>query len=142
MFAVGIDPALQRGMPPWWRHYFSPGLAWANDDLTGQTIIPANVAAGLEVPELEKKLEPGFTNEARQDHVKGVVQVRITVGTDGIPQRIAIKQPLGYGLDARVVETVGRLPLSSGDEGWEAGRGGDAGEPDVRLLSAADQISP
>src|ERR1700678_167612 len=28
MFAVGIDPGLQRTMPDYWRHYFDSTLAW------------------------------------------------------------------------------------------------------------------
>ena len=114
MFAVGIDPALQRAMPAYWRHYFSPGLAWPQDDLTGQTIVPANSAAGLEFPVAEKKPEPEFTGEARQDKVKGTVLVRMVVGTDGVARRIAIRQPLGYGLDARVAETLERYRFKPG----------------------------
>ncbi len=114
MFSVGIDPALQRSMAPYWRHYFAPGLAWPNDELTGQTIVPVNVTAGVELPVLEKKLEPDFTNEARDDHVKGVVQVRMIVGPDGVPRRIAIRQPLGYGLDARTAETVAKYRFRPG----------------------------
>ena len=113
MFAVGIDPALQRAMPPYWRHYFSPKLAWPDDDLTNQMIISGN-AAGLEYPVAEKKPEPEFTSEARQDHVKGLVQIKLVVGVDGVPRRIAIRQPLGYGLDARVVETLARYRFKPG----------------------------
>jgi hypothetical protein len=114
MFSVGIDPALQRSMPAYWRHYFAPGLVWPNDELTGQPIVPVNLTVGVELPVLEKKLEPDFTNEARDDHVKGVVQIRMVVGTDGIPRRIAIKQPLGYGLDARTAETVAKYRFHPG----------------------------
>ena len=116
IFAVGIDPTLQRSMPTYWQHYFFPGLVWPGDDLTGQTIIPANAApgGGITFPVLEKKQEPELTNEARQDHVKGLVQVRITVGTDGVPRRTSIRQPLGYGLDARVAETVAKYRFHPG----------------------------
>ena len=113
MFAVGIDPALQRAMPAYWRHYFSPKLAWPGDELTVQTIVSGN-PAGLEYPVPEKKPEPEFTSQARQDHVKGLVQVKLVVGTDGLARRIAIRQPLGYGLDARVVENLGRYRFKPG----------------------------
>ena len=113
MFAVGIDPALQRAMPPYWRHYFSSKLAWPEDDLMGQTIVSGN-AAGLEYPIAEKKPEPEFTTQARLDHVKGMVQVKLVVGVDGVPRRIAIRQPLGYGLDARVVENLARYRFRPG----------------------------
>jgi hypothetical protein len=116
VFAVGIDPALQRSMPPYWRHYFTPALEWPNDDLSGAPIVPVNAAAGggLEYPVLDKKIEPDFTMEARLDHVRGVVQLRMTIGTDGIPRRIWIKQPLGYGLDARTVETATKFRFRPG----------------------------
>lgn len=113
MFAVGIDPALQRAMPPYWKHYFSSKLAWPDDDLTAQTIVSGN-AAGLEYPVAEKKPEPEFTTQARLDHVKGMVQVKLVVGVDGVPRRIAIRQPLGYGLDARVVENLARYRFRPG----------------------------
>jgi hypothetical protein len=108
IFAVGIDPGLQRAMPLYWRHYFSPGLAWPNDDLTGKQVIPANAQQGngVEYPVLEKKAEPEFTSAARADKVRGLVQLRLTVGVDGIPRHIAIKQPLGYGLDQKAVEAA------------------------------------
>jgi hypothetical protein len=114
MFAVGIDPGLQRAMPAYWRHYFSPSLAWPPDELTGQPIVPATGASGLEFPVAEKKPEPEFTGEARLDKVKGSVVAKIVVGPDGVAHRISIKQPLGYGLDARVAETLGRYRFKPG----------------------------
>jgi len=115
IFAVGIDPALQRSMPAYWRHYFSPQLKWPDDDLTGQTIIPSNApAGGLEFPVAEKRPEPDFTSQARLDKVKGLVQMRVTVGTDGQPRRIAIRQPLGYGLDAKTAENLAKYRFRPG----------------------------
>jgi len=116
IFAVGIDPALQRSMPAYWRHHFAPGMTWPNDELTGALVLASTTPAGngVEFPVLEKKLEPEFTSEARQDHVKGVVQLRLTVGTDGVPRRIWIKQPLGYGLDERAVGTAARFRFHPG----------------------------
>jgi TonB family protein len=106
MFSVGIDPALERSMPPY----------WPADGLTGQTIVGqgGKTPEGVVYPELEKKLEPGFTPEASADHVRGTVQVRMDVDAQGVPQRIVVRQPLGYGLDARTVETVGRYRFRPG----------------------------
>jgi TonB family protein len=116
MFSVGIDPALERSMPPYWSHYFIPSLEWPADGLTGQTIVGqgGKTPEGVVYPELEKKLEPGFTPEASADHVRGTVQVRMDVDAQGVPQRIVVRQPLGYGLDARTVETVGRYRFRPG----------------------------
>ena len=110
MVSVGIDPALQRSMPPHWLHYFIPGAEWAADDLAGQAVVPANArpAAGRESPVLIQKTEAEFTPEAVKDRVKGTVQLRLVVGADGVPRRIAIRQPLGYGLDQRAVEAAAK----------------------------------
>jgi TonB family protein len=115
IFSVGIDPALERSMPTYWSHYFIPSLPWA-DDLTGQTVLDAGAKMpdGVDYPQLEKRPEPGFTPEASQDHVHGTVQVRVDVDTQGLPQRIVIRQPLGYGLDARTVETVSKYRFRPG----------------------------
>ncbi len=116
IFSTGIDPALQRAMPPYWRHYFSPALPWPDDDLSKQTILPATAppTPGVEFPVLEKKQDADFTPAARQDRVKGVVQMRMVVAGDGIPRRITIKQPLGYGLDAEVAQILTRYHFRPG----------------------------
>ena len=40
VFAVGIDPGLQRTMPDYWQHYFNAALEWPQDSLTGVTAYP------------------------------------------------------------------------------------------------------
>jgi TonB family protein len=116
MFSVGIDPALQRSMPAYWRHYFIPSEEWPADGLTGQTIFGAGGKApeGANYPVAEKKPEPGYTPEAIQDHVHGSVQVRVDVDASGTPQRVVIRQPLGYGLDAKTVAAVERYRFQPG----------------------------
>jgi TonB family protein len=116
IFSVGIDPELQRSMPSYWSHYFIPSLPWPADALTGQTVFAANGTdpAGLVFPVPEKKPEPGFTAEAEKDHVLGAVLVRMDVDEDGVPRRIVIRQPLGYGLDARTIETLVKYRFKPG----------------------------
>lgn len=119
IFSVGIDPALQRSMPSYWSHYFLPSEEWQADGLTGQNVtgLTAKPPVGLVYPVVEKKSEPGFTPEAVADRVHGLVQVRAVVDSKGIPLRIAIRQPLGYGLDAQTVEAVERYRFHPGTVG-------------------------
>lgn len=116
IFSVGIDPELQRSMPSYWSHYFIPSLPWPADELTGQTVFAANgkAPAALVFPVPEKKPEPGFTAEAERDHVRGAVLVRVEVDADGLPRRMVIRQPLGYGLDARTIETLEKYRFKPG----------------------------
>ena len=117
IFSTGIDPALERSMPPGWSHYFLPASDWTGADaLAGVTIVPASgkLPEGATLPEAEKKTEPGYTDQARADRVKGTVGIRLVVDAEGVPRRITIRQPLGYGLDARTAEAVSRWRFRPG----------------------------
>jgi TonB family protein len=107
VFSTGIDRLLQQNMPEFWQHYFDPGKPWPPDSLTGQTIevLPAPTpTASVAAP--THKSEAGYTSEAAHDRVAGQVRLRLVVDADGVPKRIAVVQPLGYGLDERAVEAL------------------------------------
>jgi TonB family protein len=110
MFSVGIDPGLQRAMPDYWRHYFDPNLAWPQDALSGQTIYAlygaTDQAKDVTAPKVEHRADPKYGDFAVRDKVQGTLQVRVVVDASGVPQRIAVSRPLGYGLDASVVEAM------------------------------------
>lgn len=117
IFSTGIDPALERSMPAEWSHYFLPGTEWTGADaLAGVTIVPANgkLPEGAVLPEAEKKPEPDYTEQARTDRVKGTVGLRVVVDAEGVARRITIRQPLGYGLDAKTAEAVGHWRFRPG----------------------------
>ena len=111
VFSIGIDRPLQLSMPPEWLHYFMPATAWGTDALAGQMIEGANglIPAKLVQPVAENKLGGSFPLEAKNDKVNGTVSFSLVVDAEGIPRRIVIKQPLGYGIDARMAEALGKL---------------------------------
>ncbi|ADW67802.1 energy transducer TonB [Granulicella tundricola] len=113
IFSTGIDPALQRSTPEFWRHYFEPSLAWSKDAASPDSLLdtpvlgvggklPPNVSA----PVPDSQPRPDYTSAARQDRVQGTVVLRVVVGVDGSPHRITIVRPLGYGLDAKAAEAL------------------------------------
>ncbi len=109
IFAQGIDPRLQRETPPFWRHYFDPGLAWPPDGLTVPPIDAASPAAKDVIPPVAAhKVDAHLNAYAERDTVRGTVQMRLVIDTEGVPRRIAIARPLGYGLDESAVESVAR----------------------------------
>jgi TonB family protein len=118
MFSVGIDPGLQRAMPDYWRHYFDPALAWPQDALNGQTVYAlysgADQAKDVTAPTVEHRVDAKYSDFAVRDKVQGAVLLRIVVDSSGVPQRIAIARPLGYGLDANAVEAVMKWRFSPG----------------------------
>jgi TonB family protein len=118
IFSVGIDPALQRSMPDYWRHYFDPSLAWPQDQLSGQTIYAlygqADQAKEVTPPVVQHRTDAKFTSFAERDKVQGPLQLRMVVDAEGVPQRITVSRPLGYGLDAAAVEAMTKWRFSPG----------------------------
>ena len=118
MFSIGIDPAFQRTMPSYWRHYFDPSLAWPPDALSGQTIY-ALYGAGdqskdVVAPKVEHRAEAKYGDFAVRDKVLGSVQMRMVVDATGVPLRISVSRPLGYGLDASAAEAMTKWRFSPG----------------------------
>jgi TonB family protein len=110
MFAVGIDPALQREMPDYWRHYFDPNLAWPQDALSEQMIYAlyggADQVKDVVAPRMEHRVDAKYGEFAVRDKVQGAMQLRVVVDTSGAPLRVAVSRPIGYGLDASAVEAM------------------------------------
>jgi TonB family protein len=111
VFAQGIDLRLQHATPPAWQHYFNPAEPWPADEITGQTIVTPGTkdAANVLEPTVTHKSEPDYTPAASHDHVQGTLLLHVVVDTAGVPRRITIVQPLGYGLDERAVTAAAKL---------------------------------
>jgi TonB family protein len=140
MFSVGIDPALQRSMPDYWRHYFDPALPWPEDGLQGQTIYAlygaGDQAKDVAAAKVEHRVDAKYGDFAVRDKVQGAIQLRLVVDSAGAPLRIAISKPLGYGLDAAAVEAMRRWRFSPGTRGGEPVATAVAVEQEFKLMSA------
>jgi TonB family protein len=109
IFAQGIDPRLQQATPAFWQHYFNPALPWPQDTLAGQQVFVLKSPIQPDDPTqpvVSHKTDAKMTTEAEKDRIHGVLQLRMVVDAQGVPQRIAIMRPLGYGLDERAVEAI------------------------------------
>ncbi|CAN5527753.1 hypothetical protein BH10ACI4_BH10ACI4_32260 [soil metagenome] len=118
IFSMGIDPALQRSTPDYWQHYFNPALEWPADTLNGEQVYPTyglpNQAKDVTPPAPTQKVEARFTSTAEHDRVKGPVLLRMVVDTEGVPRRISVVQPLGYGLEQKAVEAMAKWRFTPG----------------------------
>jgi len=103
-FATGIDRSLQLSLADYWQHYFDPGMAWPPDALSGETIYTFEVT---------HKADPSYTGVAARDHVTGSVKVHMVVDPEGVPRRLAVVQPLGYGLDAKAAEAAAKYRFTA-----------------------------
>jgi TonB family protein len=57
-------------------------------------------------PRLVSKVEPSYTEEARESRLSGLVLVSLEVGRDGKPQNMKVVRGLGHGLDEKAIESV------------------------------------
>jgi TonB family protein len=139
MFSVGIDPGLQRAMPDYWRHYFDPTLAWPQDALNGQTIYAlygaADQAKDVTAPKVEHRVDAKYGEFAVRDKVQGALQLRVVVDASGVPRRIAVARPLGYGLDASAVEAMTNWRFTPGTKDGSAVASGMAVEQQFNLVA-------
>lgn len=118
IFSEGLDRRLRLSMPSYWQHYFDPQMAWPPDDLTGVPIyvagtatrIPGATAVNQEFDPVtaSKKVSASYTPQAGRDRVQGSVDLLVAVDAQGTLQRVVVEQPLGYGLDARAVESLAK----------------------------------
>jgi TonB family protein len=64
------------------------------------------VGGGVSAPVLIHRVDPEYTDEARQAKFQGVCIVMIIVDTNGIPQNPRVLSPVGMGMDEKVVDAV------------------------------------
>lgn len=118
IFSVGIDRALQRSTPAYWQHFFDPQTPWPADETSGQTLYtpgkPDSSGQSASAPVPVHKVEASYTSAAQHDSVRGTVGLQFVVAPSGAPLRIAIAQPLGYGLDAEAAEALARFHFTPG----------------------------
>jgi TonB family protein len=76
--------------------------------------------AGVSQPALIRKVEPQYTEEARQRKIEGGVKLQVEVTPDGYADNIRVVQGLDPGLDEKAIESV---------EQWRFKPGMKDGEP-------------
>lgn len=67
---------------------------------------PIAVGPGVTPPSVLKRIEPKYSEEARQAKISGSVVLALTVDETGSPRDIRVLRPLGYGLDEKAIEAV------------------------------------
>jgi periplasmic protein TonB len=59
-------------------------------------------------PVLLLKVEPEYSEQARQSKFQGTVLLRVVIDEKGLPREIGVTRPLGLGLDEKAMEAVRR----------------------------------
>jgi TonB family protein len=62
--------------------------------------------SGVTAPVLAFKVEPKYTQDARDAKIEGPVMLQAEISSEGIPDKIAITRGLEPGLDQNAIEAV------------------------------------
>jgi len=96
---------------------------------TGPLLRPVyRIGNGVSQPTLISKVEPKYSEEARQAKWQGTVQLSLIVEEDGSPSEITVSRSLGLGLDENAIDAVKQ---------WRFGPGVKDGKP-VRVYATVE----
>lgn len=132
IFSVGIDYRLQQATTAMWKRYFRPQMPWPDDFLKDKKIyVPSPKDTAFVPAKVTKKVDIPMTAEARQNKINGTMQIRAVIDTDGTPHHVALKQPLGFGLDEGAVDAVSK---------WHFAPATKDGQPVITEMTIEERI--
>jgi TonB family protein len=67
-------------------------------------------------PHLQSKVEPQYSEEARQNKLQGSILLSLVVDATGAPTQIAVLRPLGMGLDEKAIEAISQWRFTPGQK--------------------------
>ncbi|MBS1827124.1 MAG: TonB family protein [Acidobacteria bacterium] len=88
-------------------------------------------------PQLKRKVEPQYTQEARENGVQGSVLFRFVVGANGKVTEIELISPLGYGLDEQAKKALEQWEFEPGRKDGMAVEVDATVEVNFRLMGRA-----
>jgi TonB family protein len=78
---------------------------------------PVKVGNGVTPPQLLRKMEPEYSDEARSAKFQGTVLLKVVIDTDGTAKNIELVRGLGYGLDEKAALAIGQWVFKPGTNG-------------------------
>jgi TonB family protein len=72
------------------------------------------IGGGVSAPTVIHKVEPEYSEEARQRKFQGTVILFIVVDAEGKPRDLRVIRPLGLGLDQKAIEAVEKWKFKPG----------------------------
>lgn len=70
------------------------------------------VGNGVSSPQLVHKIEPQYSDEAREAKLQGTVVLAVEVGADGFVQDVEVRRGLGLGLDENAMDAIRQWEFS------------------------------
>jgi len=93
------------------------GMTYAQEPSAQQA--PYKMGPGITAPRLASKVDPKYTDEARDAKISGSVRLSVVIGTDGLAHDINVVESLDSGLDLKAVEAVQQWKFVPGQKDGE-----------------------
>ena len=74
---------------------------------------------GVTTPKLLRKVEPDYTDEAKEADLQGTVSLEVEVHPDGRAHNVHVARGLGLGLDEEAVAAVEQWTFAPGEKDGE-----------------------
>jgi TonB family protein len=84
--------------------------------------VELNVEVNFQIgpkPKILHSVPLQLTDEARQNHLSGIIIVGLTIDEDGNPQNVYVARGFGMGMDERAVEAVKQYKFAPFQKGGE-----------------------
>jgi periplasmic protein TonB len=78
------------------------------------------VGGSVHAPSVIKKVEAGYTNEARSARIEGSVELNLIVADDGHAKNIEVEKSLDPGLDASAIAAVKQWVFKPGQRNGQS----------------------
>ena len=92
------------------------------------------IGGGVVAPRLLHKVEPSYTDEAKEAKLQGTVTLQIEIWEDARPHNIRVQRSLGLGLDEKAIEAVRQWRFAPGTKDGKPVRVEAQVEVSFRLL--------
>jgi protein TonB len=81
---------------------------------------PYKVGNGVTIPKPITRVEPKYTEEAKQAKIEGTVALKVIIDKTGVARDIEVTKPLEPGLDANAITAVSQWRFDPGRKDGQA----------------------
>jgi TonB family protein len=117
IFATGLDEGMRARMPEFWQLYYQAQAAGADYRPKDPGVLRASAVD--QQAKLLAFVAPASNDYAQSNAIAGPALYRVVVGSDGVPQQIAVERPIGFGLDENAVAALRKASFQPAIKGGQ-----------------------
>ena len=117
IFATGLDEGMRARMPEFWQLYYQAQAAGVDYRPKDPGVLRSSAVD--QQAKLLAFVAPASNDYAQANAIAGPALYRVVVGSDGVPQQIAVERPIGFGLDENAVAALRKATFQPAVKGGQ-----------------------